>query len=141
MGAFGEGFAMLAAAGRPDVHPHAASPAADRERWDRDVARFPADLREIERFFLDLTASRLGKEAENKKGFSFFGETQGPWYTVGWKMAVTVERAWGRERLIADACDPRKLLASYNEAARRNAAKGYAPTLWSDDLLRAVQQP
>jgi len=138
MGAFGEGFAMLAAAGGPDVHPHAVSPAAERERWDRDVARFPEDLREVERFFQDLVAGRLDKEAGNKKGFSFFGETQGPWYTVGWKMAVTVEQTWGRDRLIADLCDPRKLLASYNEAARRRAAKGETPILWSGDLLRAV---
>lgn len=138
MGAFGEGLAMLAAAGGPDVHPHAVSLAADRERWDRDAARFPEDLREVERFFLDLIAGRLDETAENERGFSFFGATQGPWYTVGWKMAVTVEKIWGRERLIADACDPRKLLASYNEAAGKRAAKGETPVLWSDDLLRAV---
>ena len=138
MGAFGEGFAMLAAAGGPDVHPHAVSPAADRERWDRDVARFPEDLRAIERFFLDLIAGRLDEKAENERGFSFFGETQGPWYTVGCKMAIAVEETWGRERLLADACDPRKLLASSNEAARRRAAQGETPVLWSDELLRAV---
>jgi hypothetical protein len=138
MRAFGEGFAVLAAAGGADIHPHATSLAADRERWDRDVARFPEDLREVERFFLDLLAGRLDEEAENKRAFSFYGETQGPWYTVGWKMAATVEETWGRERLIADACDPRKLLASYNEAARRRAKKGETPALWSDDLLRAV---
>lgn len=138
MGGFGEGFAMLAAAGGPDVHPHAVSPAADRERWDRDVARFPEDLREVERFFLDLAAGRLDKEAENKRGFTFFGETQGPWYTMGWKMTVTVEQTWGRDRLIADACDPRKLLASYNEAARRRVKDGEVPVLWSEELLRAV---
>lgn len=141
MGAFSEGVAMLAASGGPSIHPHAASPAADRERWDRDVARFPEDLREVERFFLDLLAGRLDEEAENKRAFSFYGETQGPWYTVGWKMAATVEETWGRERLIADACDPRKLLASYNEAARQRAAKGETPVLWSSDLVRAVGVP
>jgi hypothetical protein len=129
---------MLAAAGGPDIHPHGVSPATDRERWDRDVARFAEDLREVERFFLDLAAGRLDEEAENKKGFSFYGETQGPWYTVGWKMAALVEETWGRERLIADACDPRRLLASYNEAARKRAKEGEAPVLWSGDLLRAV---
>lgn len=138
MRAFGEGFAMLAAAGGPDIHPHAVSPAADRERWDRDVAGFAEDLREIERFFLDLIVGRLDEEAGNKKGFSLYGETQGPWYTVGWKMATLVEEAWGRERLIADACDPRKLLASYNEAARRRAKEGEAPVLWSPGLLEGV---
>lgn len=138
MRAFSEGFAMLAAAGSPEVHPHAVSPAADRERWDRDVARFSEDLREVERFLLDLIASRLDEEAENKKGFSFYGETQGPWYTVGWKMAALVEETWGRERLLADACDPRRLLASYNEAARKRAQEGETPVLWSPALLEAV---
>jgi hypothetical protein len=38
VGAFGEGFAMLAAAGGPDVHPHAVSGADERARWDTDVA-------------------------------------------------------------------------------------------------------
>jgi len=42
-GAFGEGIAMLAAAGGPDVHPHATSSEADRARWDRDMARVRED--------------------------------------------------------------------------------------------------
>ena len=46
MGAFGEGMAMLAAAGGPDVHPHFHSSPADKARWDRDVANFSGDLRE-----------------------------------------------------------------------------------------------
>jgi hypothetical protein len=138
MGAFGEGIAMLAAAGGPGVHPHAVSPAADRERWDRDVARFDSDLREVDGFFRDVIAGRLDEESAQKKAFTFFGETQGPWYTVGWKMGVLVEETWGRERLIADACDTRRLLASYNEAARRRAAEGQAPALWSAAVLEAI---
>src|SRR4026209_188662 len=34
MGAFGEGFAMLAATGGPGVHPHAVSDEKERARWD-----------------------------------------------------------------------------------------------------------
>ncbi len=45
IGAFGEGLAMLAAAGGPDVHPHAASSPEERARWDRDVANFNDDLK------------------------------------------------------------------------------------------------
>lgn len=131
MGAFGEGIAMLAAAGGPDVHPHAVSPAADRERWDRDVARFPEDLRKIEAFFRDLLAGRLSEEEAQKTAMSFFGE-QGPWYTVGWKMAATIEKAFGRDRLVAAACDPRRLLSTYNEATRR---LGGGLPLWPEEVV------
>jgi hypothetical protein len=73
LSAFGEGFAMLAAAGGPDVHPHAASPAADRERWDRDVARFDQDRARVERFLLDVAEGRLADEARIREaGFEFW---------------------------------------------------------------------
>jgi hypothetical protein len=117
MSAFGEGFAMLAAAGGLDVHPHAVSKPEDRARWDRDLANFNHDLRTLEKFFLDVIDRRFpSKEEERKKAFSFFG-TQGPWYTVGYKMAVTIERHAGRAALIEAMRDPRKLLMVYNRAA------------------------
>lgn len=136
MGGFGEGLAMLAAAGGPDIHPHAVSKSEDRERWDRDVARFLEDMRKVEAFFRDILAGRLNEEEAAKAAMPFYGETQGPWYTVGWKMAATIEKALGRDRLIESACDPRKLLAAYNEAARK-VGDGKLP-LWSDDLLHAL---
>jgi hypothetical protein len=135
LGAFGEGLAMLAAAGGPDVHPHAASPAEDRERWDRDVARFDADLRRVEGFLLDVAAGRLDEKAARETGFSFFG-VQGPWYTVGWRMAVTIERALGRDRLIDCMRDARLLLPTYNEAAARSGQ-----ALWSRELLDGLASP
>jgi hypothetical protein len=107
VGAFGEGFAMLAAAGGPDVHPHSASKPEDRERWDRDVANFNEDLKKVEGFFLDVLGNKLTDDARRNTAFSFFG-TQGPWYTVGWKMAVTIEKIYGRARLIEFMCDQRK---------------------------------
>ncbi len=135
-GAFGEGLAMLAAAGGPEVHPHATSPAIERARWDRDVANFNAHLRKVEQFFLDVLNGRLKTEEEIRNvAFSFFG-VQGPWYTVGWKMAVVVENAFGRSRLIACMCDPAEFLAAYNDAAtRHNAASGESLALWSAELL------
>jgi hypothetical protein len=139
MGAFGEGFAMLAAAGGPDVHPHADSPPDVRARWDHDLANVAADLAMLDRFFLDVAQGRLKSPAERQEaGMRFFG-VQGPWYTVGWKMAVVIERRFGRARLIACMLDPRDLLASYNRAAaEQNASGGERLPLWSDDLLRAI---
>src|SRR5205085_4932339 len=51
MSAFGEGLAMLAAAGGPDIHPHALDDSATRARWDRDVANVGADVARVQQFF------------------------------------------------------------------------------------------
>ncbi len=141
LGAFGEGVAMLAAAGGPDVHPHAASATADRERWDRDVAQFDADLRKVEDFFLDLLEGRLTDQKEIEKiAYSFFG-IQGPWYTVGWKMAATIEATYGRSALINCLCEPAKFLATYNRAAdEQNHKGGQQLATWSPKLMEPLQQ-
>jgi Putative zinc dependent peptidase (DUF5700) len=132
LSAFGEGVAMLAAAGSPDVHPHATSPAEDRARWDRDVANAPADLRRVETFLFDILDRRVtDPDSIGRAAMSFFG-VQGPWYTLGWVMASTVERAEGRAALVKTLCDPAELLAAYNGVARRSDD---ALPLWSDALL------
>jgi Putative zinc dependent peptidase (DUF5700) len=138
LGAFGEGFAMLAAAGGPDIHPHAVSDEKDRERWDRDVANFNEDLKKVEKFFLDVLANRLGEEDINKTVSSFFG-VQGPWYTVGWKMCVMIEKAFGRRALIEAMCDPRKLLPLYNRTATLiNQRSQQKMATWSAELVAAI---
>lgn len=137
IGAFAEGLAMLAAAGGPDIHPHALSAAADRDRWDHDVANVAADLPAVERFFLDVLDGRLTGDAIQNTGMTFFG-VQGPWYTVGWKMAVVVEHAFGRGVVIDAVTDPRTLLVNYNRAVR--AARLDLP-VWSDRILSAVAAP
>jgi hypothetical protein len=139
IGAFGEGFAMLAAAGGPDIHPHSVSKAEDRARWDRDVENFNNDLKTVEKFFLTLMEGKLSDDEENKKGFSFFG-VQGPWYTVGWQMAAVIEKTFGRKKLIECFCDSRKLLPTFNDAARRNRrAGGKQYALWSEQLLAQIK--
>ena len=140
MGGFGEGMAMLAAAGGPDVNPHAASSPEDRARWDRDVANFSRDLRAVERFFLDVIDGRLtGEDAIREKAFTFYG-VQGPWYTVGWKMAAVVEKTYGRQALIGGMLDPRRLLAAYNRAVQSGKTGERLPS-WSPRLLEAVRAP
>lgn len=141
IGAFGEGVAMLAAAGGPDVHPHAMSPPEDRTRWDRDMGHFNEDLKKVEQFFLDILENRLSSEEEIRKaGFSFFG-VQGPWYTVGWKMAVTIEKGCGRVKLLDCLCDPRQLIETYNQAAAdKNRSRGEPLALWSPALIAALNE-
>ncbi|MDY6876628.1 MAG: DUF5700 domain-containing putative Zn-dependent protease [Chloroflexota bacterium] len=139
MAAFGEGFAMLAAAGGPDVHPHTTSAPEDQMRWDRDMENFDQDMRSIEAFILDVLENRLKTEEEVRKAaFSFFG-IQGLWYTVGRKMAVTIERIYGRANLVECFCNPGNLLATYNRAAREHNCSACKPlALWSPLLVAGI---
>ena len=139
IGAFGEGFAMLAAAGGADVHPHQFSSAEDRTRWDKDVANFNNDLQTVEKFFLDLAEGKLSEKEENEKAFSFFG-VQGPWYTVGWQMAIVIEKTLGRDKLIDVMCDQRELLPTYNKAVKEyNRRNNRQLALWSEAIIRKLK--
>lgn len=142
LGAFGEGVAVLAAAGGPEAHPHASSDSADRARWDRDYEQIATDLPRVEAFFLDILAGRLaGPDAVRRRAMPFFGDAQGPWYTVGYAMAVTIERMDGREALVSSLCDGRELLRRYNAAAARANAgppPGTRLPLWSEALIAGL---
>lgn len=139
-GAFGEGLAMLAAAGGPDVDPHAASTQKEHARWEHDMANFNSDLLAVNAFFLDILSGKFANpDALEQKGSSFFG-IQGPWYTVGYKMAVMVEKRYGRDALIQTMLDPRRLLVLYNQAAaEQNAAGKEKLPLWSEEVLEKLE--
>jgi len=130
LGAFGEGVAMLAAAGGPHIHPHAVSPPAERARWDQDLAQADADLPRVEAFLTAVLDGKLSEAEENEQGMAFFG-VQGPWYTLGWKMAVAIEEAEGRPALVSALCDPRQLLFAYNRVS--------TGARWSDALLERLR--
>lgn len=142
IGAFGEGFAMLAAAGGPDVHPHAVSKQEDRERWDHDVADFRKNRQELDGFFRKILDGTLTEDQVNKQAFTYFG-VQGPWYTVGWEMAVTIEKSYGRGRLIETMCRTPALLSTYNaaaiEASKTDKTGEKAPVLWSPEIIKALE--
>ena len=137
--AFGEGFAMLAAAGGADVDPHAVSSTKERTRWKHDMANFSTDMQSLNAFFLDILNGKFSnRDSVNQKASCFFG-IQGPWYTVGYKMAIMVEKRFGRKVLIETMIDPRQLLILYNQAAmEQNAASKKHLPLWSDELLKQV---
>lgn len=144
LSAFGEGLAMLAAAGGPDVHPHAVSPPDAWVVWERDVANFNHDVGALEAFFRQVLAGELSEEDERKALFSFInaeGVPQGAFYTVGWKMAAIVERVRGRDALIAAMCDPRDLLVLYNEVASEHRRGEGSLALWSTDFLESIKSP
>ncbi len=135
-GAFGEGFAMLAAAGGADVHPHALSSPAERAEWDASMARFDQDLAELDRFFTEMVEGRAGGEdSVTARARTYYG-AQGPWYTVGWKMAATVVEEFGRERFLAVICETGPFLRLYDAAAaRRESRSGERLARWSPALL------
>lgn len=136
MGAFGEGLAMLAAAGGPEIHPHAVSDSLERGRWDRSMERFPDDLRALESFFVEVLDQKAGgADSVRARAMSFFG-VQGPWYTVGYGMARRIERTEGRDALLSVLCDPPKLLAAYNRSVSREPSSPLP--LWSEELLERV---
>jgi hypothetical protein len=135
LGAFGEGQAMLAAAGSPSVHPHATDDDTVQARWNRDVAHASTDVGELSRFFVSvLDGSMTSADSVRQQAVTYFG-VQGPWYTVGWVMASTIEQELGRDALIGSLCEPTQFLARYNEAARRANAHGAALPVWSEDLV------
>lgn len=143
LGGFGEGLAVLAAAGGPNVHPHASSPAAERAVWDRDVAKWKTDFAALERFFIDVARGRAGTEDEvNARGFTFIATDsvpQGAFYTVGWTIGGTIERELGRAALVGTMCDRPAMLRLYNRAATRINRHGRERMpLWSDELLRLL---
>jgi hypothetical protein len=138
LSAFGEGFAMLAAAGGPDVDPHRFSDERDRARWRKDMANFNEDLGKVDNFFLAILNGRMaGEEKIDEAGSAFFG-IQGPWYTVGYKMACMVEKREGRAALIRCMEDPRLLLKEYNRLAAGENKHGARLALWSAELLEKL---
>lgn len=141
MGAFGEGWAMLAAAGSPNVNPHWESDSADRARWDRDYAHAGEGMQQLSRFFESILERRLtNPDSVRARAMSFFG-IQGPWYTVGYLMARTIEVRSGRGSLISVICSPRELLLSYQRAARDANREGAQLPLWPERLVKQLKGP
>ncbi len=142
LSAFGEGLAVLAAAGSPDVHPHGASTARDWIIWERDVANFNRDLKSIEAFFSGILDGTIPEEDQRARLFTFINTDevpQGAFYTVGWKMAALIERARGRKALLDATCDKRQLLSLYDAvAAEHSRTDGGELAQWSAEFLAAL---
>lgn len=141
LSAFGEGWAVLAAAGGPGRNPHWEDSARERAVWDAQMATYDTDFQNLAAFFTQIADGTLTGNAIANTGFTFFGVDQGPWYTVGYKMDTTIEREFGRSRLIASLCDKRDYFATYNRAAQQENGKGAHLPLWPDNLVTFVQQP
>lgn len=141
LAAFGEGLAVLAAAGSPEVHPMRDFPEADRSRWDQDQKGFDQQLAQVDAFLVDVVTGGFARpEVADRVAFGLFGY-RGPWYTVGWRMGALVEQRFGRPVLLECMADSRRLLVRYNQAAAEVNAAGGALPLWSEQLLAALADP
>ncbi len=144
MSGFAEGRAVLAAAGSPDVHPHAVSSEAQRAVWERHVARVDTDMRAMTEFFGRLLDGRISQREQQRIGMSFVATDsvpQGAFYTVGWLMSSVIERRLGREQLVRSTCDPRMFLRDYNRAAAvENRPRSSRLPLWPEDLIRRLRR-
>jgi hypothetical protein len=140
IGAFGEGEAVLAAAGSSDRHPMEDFSPADRARWDQDMKYVGQELSQLDQFFRDILRGGFrDRQTIDHVAFTFFGY-RGPWYLVGYKMAVTVEKQFGREELRKGMTDPRQLLIKYNEAATKlNETAVDKLPLWSDEVIAVLK--
>ncbi len=99
------------------------------------------EFSDLDQFFRDiLRGGYADGDTVSHVGFTFFGY-RGPWYIVGYKMAVVMEKQLERAALVQGMTDPRKLLLRYNEAAKRikSAGKETLP-LWSDPVIAAVSK-
>ena len=145
MGTFGEGQAMLASAGGPEMHPARRTPASEWMTWERDVANFNRDVKRIEAFFWSVAKDELSDEEQRSQWFSFVNAgdvPQGAFYTVGWKMAATIERFRSRGYLVDILCDPRSFMEAYNEiVADYSLEDGDGLAQWDPALLRFLKEP
>jgi hypothetical protein len=139
MGAFGEGEAMLAAAGSDERHPHWEDDAVARARWDSEMMHFNADLNSVQDLLLDILNGKLTTDAEIQKRAAPFWGYQGAWYTVGYEMAALVDKRFGRKSFDECLLDPRLLLERYNQVAEEANAKGASLATWSPELMRKLQ--
>lgn len=74
MGAFGEGLAVLAASGSPDVHPLRDFKQADQICWDQDMKYVNQQLSELNQFFKDVIDGGFTKpEIADHEAYTFFG--------------------------------------------------------------------
>jgi hypothetical protein len=131
--AFGEGFAVLASGGSSDFQPYQFSGQEVKDAWRDGIAHNRESMRQLESFFREVLSGRMNEEQARAKAMEFYG-TVGPWYTTGWIMATSIEKAFGRERLLKCYEDPRLLLATYNEAARKLTGL----PRWPEELVAAL---
>jgi hypothetical protein len=53
-------------------------------------------------------------------------------------MAVTIEKEYGRQKLIETICSAPALLSTYNDAVADAKSKDDVPAVWSQEIIKAL---
>lgn len=138
LGAFGEGLATLAAA---DGGSQPRLGADDLAEWNKQIKLRDENFAIAQTFLRSVARGELDADAQQKQGMELFG-ILGPWYTIGWHMATTIEQELGHDVLLRATCDQRLLLPTYNDAAKKRMARTHESLpLWDDELVHAFSKP
>ena len=135
-GAFGEGLAVLAAPGSPEVAPNQYGP--PETKLGPRYEQFQPGSRSLERIFPRSDRRTLQGNAANQKAYTFFGDIQGldTRLATRWRPCSS---SFGRASLMECMLDRRLLLQRYNHAAEElNASGKDRLALWSPQVLKAV---
>jgi len=139
--AFGEGFAMLAAAGGPQNHP-VPFDEQNRRVWNENSRHVEIDFEKIQCFLIHILEGQFEDEqALIAKGMELMMNNggQGSWYTVGWKISIIIEEIFGRQTLIDCMEDLRKLYIHYNKGVKvYNSKYGLSLPSWHDKIINRV---
>lgn len=132
--ALGEGYAVLAAA-IDRRNPVGFLGTEERAAWNNGMKNMSREFGKLETFFASICEGKLNEENARVKAMEFYG-LLGPWYTVGFVMATTIEDAFGKAVLFDCYKDPRKVFETYNQAVQKLGLKYPA---WSQEFLATMK--
>lgn len=136
---FDGGLALLASISKVETHPYWAYTLEEREHWNRRVGEFDQDLKKLDAMFAGILSGQLRNQQQINDLAENYATEMGAWQTVGYSMAVMIERTYGSKALIGAMRDPRWLIGLYNRAVNTaHARTGADYPNWSPEVLRAV---
>lgn len=140
--AFGEGFAMLAAAQGLENHPNKFDEDL-KSKWDKNMENYNKDFHKIQNFLLTILEGHFADERKlYNRGFQLMTNNggQGSWYTVGYKIAVVIEKTASRDLLIKCMQDLTQLYCHYNRLVKQyNKKQNKNLHKWDQKIINVLK--
>ncbi len=141
--AFGEGFAMLAAAKGLENHPNKFDEDL-KSKWDKNMENYNKDFHKIQNFLLNILEGHFADDQKlYNRGFQLMTNNggQGSWYTVGYQIAIIIEREAGHDVLIDCMKDLTKIYFQYNNLVEiYNKKRNEDLPKWNDKILTSLKR-